>query len=374
MKFRTSLSTLLIVVVIVSLPSILTAQAPEKLNYQSIVRDNGGTPITNQNVSFRMSVLEDNINGTVVYSETQETTTNDFGYASFLIGTGQVVQGTFGAIDWGGHEYFLKTEIDINGGSNYTEMGTSQLVSVPYALYANEAATSRDGKTYLIFYGDITDNEAVQKIEQYSGPNTQVIRANKTTLSNLTLNNFQELETLKIMENPSLTSLSVPDIQFIMGDDDNFRIQANSVLSNVDLSALEYVQGRLRFSDNDILSNISLNSLNTVGVLEIYEPAVTSIDLPSLVACRNLFITSNPNLTTLNIPSIDFSQCVGTIRLKNNAFSSSTINDLLSRLVSANVTGLNIQLENQSPPAPPTGQGILDKQTLIDNGNTVTTD
>lgn len=374
MKFRTSLSILLIVVVIVSLPSILTAQAPQKLNYQSIVRDNGGTPITNQNVSFRMSVLEDNISGTIVFSETQQTTTNDFGSVSFLIGSGQVIQGTLGEIDWGSQEYFLKTEIDVNGGSNYTEMGTSQLVSVPYALHANEAATSRDGKTYLIFYGDITDNEAVQKIEQESGPNTQVIRANKTTLSNLTLNGIQELETLKIMENQLLTSLSVPDLQFIMGDDDNFRIQSNPVLSSVDLSALEYVQGRLRFSDNDILSNISLNSLNTVGVLEIYEPAVTSIDLPSLVACRNLFITSNPNLTTLTIPSIDFSQCVGTIRLKNNAFSSSTINDLLSRLVSANVTGLNIQLENQTPPAPPTGQGILDKQTLIDNGNTVTTD
>lgn len=331
--------------------------------------------MANQNVSFRMSILEGSTGGTVIYSETHQATTNDFGSVSFLIGTGQIVLGFMSDIDWGNNDHFLKTEVDVNGGINFVEMGTSQMVSVPYALYADKAKTSQDGKTFLTFYGDIVDNEAAQKIEEYSGPNTQVVRAiNTSQLSNLSLIGFEELEYLKILNNPALTSLSVPDLKFVMDEDDNTRIQQNDQLSSVDLSSLEFVQGRLRFSDNAVLTSISLDNLNTVSVLEIYEPMVTSVDLPNLVVCRNLYITSNPNLTTLNIPSIDFSECVGTIRLKNNAFGSSTINDLLSRLLAANVTGLNIQLENQNPPAPPTGQGLIDKQTLINNGNTVTTD
>lgn len=373
MKIRAAFLTPLIVVVIVSLPSILMAQAPEKMNYQSIVRDNGGTPITNQNVSFRISILEDNINGTVVFSETHQVTTNQFGYASLLIGTGQVVQGFFSDIDWASFDHFMKTEVDVNGGTNYADMGTSQLVSVPYALYANEAKTSRDGKTYLTFYGDITDNEAFQKIGLETGPNTQIVQANYTTqLSNLILNGINELEYVQIAFNTSLTTLEFPDLTTLSVIKET-NILNNGQLSNLDLSSLEFIQNRLKIASN-ALTNVNLNSLSEARVLEVTaEPIITDINMPNLVVCNTVFVYSNPNLTTLNIPSIDFTQC-NEIRLKGNAFSSSTINNLLNRLVTANVTGINIQLDDQNPPAPPTGQGLIDKQTLINNGNTVSTD
>jgi len=365
-----------IIAFLLIVPSFLLAQAPDKFNYQSIVRDNGGTPIINQNVSFRISILESNVTGTVIYSETHQITTNDFGAASFLIGTGQIVQGDFATIDWGSDSHFLKTELDVAGGTNYVEMGTAQLVSVPYALYANEAKTSKDGKSYLTFYGDITDNEAVQKTERESGPNTQIISSLYTTqLSNITSDSIQELFQLTLVGNSSLVTVDMEDLKFLIGGVGNFAtISNNTLLSNLNLSNLEFVANGLLISNN-ALSSIDLSNLGYAAGLRLQgETSLNSIDLSSLVSCRSLYVNYNPNLSTLIIPSVDFSQSVGELRLNDNAFDSSTINSFLAQLVAANTTGLTIWLQNQNPPAPPTGQGLVDKQNLIDNGNTVLTD
>jgi hypothetical protein len=126
----------------------------------------------NQNITFRMSILETSITGAAVYSETHQLTTNEFGSVNLHIGTGQVIQGNFSTIVWGNDSHFLKTELDATGGINFVEMGTSQLVSVPYAFYTNESKTSRNGKTTLGLYGNINDSEAEQIIESDVGPNT----------------------------------------------------------------------------------------------------------------------------------------------------------------------------------------------------------
>lgn len=115
------------------------SQVPEKFSYQAVVRDNSGNPVPNQTVSFRMSILEDNISGTAVYTESHTVPTNQFGVVSFEVGTGVVSQGSFSSIVWGDHQYFLQVELDITGGSAFTLMGTTQLMSVPYALYARQA-------------------------------------------------------------------------------------------------------------------------------------------------------------------------------------------------------------------------------------------
>jgi hypothetical protein len=120
-------------------------QAPNLINYQGVARDNSGNELVNQSISLQLSILEDNSNGTVVYSETHFTTTNDFGLFNTHIGNGTLTSGAFSNIDWGGHSHFLKVEMDASGGSNYTLLGTSQLVSVPYALYAAESGSSTPG-------------------------------------------------------------------------------------------------------------------------------------------------------------------------------------------------------------------------------------
>ncbi|MBN1186536.1 MAG: DUF1566 domain-containing protein [Bacteroidales bacterium] len=117
------------------------AQAPEGFNYSAIVRDNIGNPLFNQAVSFRFSIVRGNVTGTVVYSETHNTMTDALGQVSLIIGNGAIISGVFANIDWGGDAYFLKVELDKTGGNSYVEMGISQFLSVPYALYAKKAGS-----------------------------------------------------------------------------------------------------------------------------------------------------------------------------------------------------------------------------------------
>lgn len=119
------------------------AQAPEKMSYQAVIRDAGSNLITNQTIGMRISILQGSASGTVVYTETKTPTTNANGLVSIEIGGGT----GFSSIDWANDIYFIKTETDPNGGTNYTITGTSQLLSVPYALHAKTAENISGGIT-----------------------------------------------------------------------------------------------------------------------------------------------------------------------------------------------------------------------------------
>ena len=117
------------------------AQAPQGFNYQGVARSTTGEPLANQNISVKTSILSGSQIGPLVYSENHTATTNQFGLFTLTIGSGSAVTTTtFSAIDWSSVESkFLKVEIDPLGGSNYTLTGSTQLLSVPYALYAAKA-------------------------------------------------------------------------------------------------------------------------------------------------------------------------------------------------------------------------------------------
>jgi hypothetical protein len=118
-------------------------QSPEKISYQAVVRDATNTTVANQVVGMRISVLQTTANGTAVYVETQTPTTNANGLLSIYIGAGTVGSGVFSVIDWSSGPYFIKIEIDLSGNNtNYTITGTTQLVSVPFALYAKTSGSS----------------------------------------------------------------------------------------------------------------------------------------------------------------------------------------------------------------------------------------
>ncbi len=112
---------------------------PQGFKYQTVVRDSEGEIVANQNVSFQMKIRQGSAAGTEVYAETHTAATNQFGLANLVIGQGTVVSGDFATIDWGADDYFLEISFDINGGTNYLLAGTSQLMAVPYALYAKES-------------------------------------------------------------------------------------------------------------------------------------------------------------------------------------------------------------------------------------------
>ncbi|MDG1659099.1 MAG: hypothetical protein P8H56_10995 [Crocinitomicaceae bacterium] len=114
-------------------------QAPEGFKYQAVVRDAGNTILNNQLVGMRMTIQQGSIGGTTVYQETFAPTTNAYGLVNLEIGSGTVVSGDFTIIDWANGPYFIETAVDVTGGISYIVMGTSQLMSVPYALHANTA-------------------------------------------------------------------------------------------------------------------------------------------------------------------------------------------------------------------------------------------
>ncbi len=125
------------------------AQAPNKMSYQAVIRNSNNTVVSNHAVGMRISILQGTATGSSVYTETQSPTTNANGLIAIEIGTGNIVSGSFANIDWANGPYFVKTETDPNGGSNYTLTGTSQLLSVPYALYAKTAGNALPtGGTY----------------------------------------------------------------------------------------------------------------------------------------------------------------------------------------------------------------------------------
>jgi uncharacterized protein (TIGR02145 family) len=120
---------------------ITFAQAPQGFNYQATVRNSSGSLIVNQNVNFKFNIMLNSATSLPVFSETHMVPTDDLGQVNLVIGQGTATTGTFSTINWGTGNYYLG--IELNTGSGYVAMGTTQLLSVPYALYANSSGNTQ---------------------------------------------------------------------------------------------------------------------------------------------------------------------------------------------------------------------------------------
>ena len=139
------------------------SQSPSNFTYQSVVRDGSGKLLSNKEISFRISVLKNSESGQVVFEEEHSVTTNINGLATLIVGKGSG-NDDLGDIDWGDGSYFLKVEIDPEGGFNFIAEDTTQLLSVPYALYSSSSGSSLTitGQDYL----SINNNElTVNKVD-----------------------------------------------------------------------------------------------------------------------------------------------------------------------------------------------------------------
>jgi hypothetical protein len=121
------------------------AQSPQKFSYQTVVRNSGGQLLADQAIAVKISILQGSENGIIVYAERHTPITNANGLASLQIGGGVVLSGNMATINWAQGPYFISTETDPNGGTSYTIASTQQLLSVPYALYAETAGNSTPG-------------------------------------------------------------------------------------------------------------------------------------------------------------------------------------------------------------------------------------
>ena len=148
--------SLSLIVFFISLIVSIMAQPPQRMTYQAIIRNSNNELVANQQIGIRVSILQDNINGGAVFMEKHTVTTNAYGLATIQIGTGTpLLVNTLAGIEWGKHNFFVKTEVDITGGTNYTIVGTQQLLTVPYSFYS-ESAHKVDTALYAAAAGSAT--------------------------------------------------------------------------------------------------------------------------------------------------------------------------------------------------------------------------
>ncbi|MBI4646237.1 MAG: fibrobacter succinogenes major paralogous domain-containing protein [Bacteroidia bacterium] len=159
------LTTGLTIVIVLS----ALAQAPNGFKYQAVIRNEQGSVIVAQNVSIRISILKDSISNPCIYSETHNVTTNAFGLVNLEIGSGTVQTGVFALINWASGTYFAKIELDETGGSSYSEMGTSQFLSVPYALFANNVRLNKNNEDFELYITDAGNLIAINIINDPLG-------------------------------------------------------------------------------------------------------------------------------------------------------------------------------------------------------------
>jgi uncharacterized protein (TIGR02145 family) len=133
---------ILLIISTVLFYGILTAQTPQAFKYQAVARNINGNLIQNQQVAFRIDILQGGPSGNLVYRERHTTSTNDYGLANLQIGNGTVLIGNFTAIDWSAGQMFMNILFDPNDGYSFINMGTIELLSVPYALYADSSGSS----------------------------------------------------------------------------------------------------------------------------------------------------------------------------------------------------------------------------------------
>lgn len=162
MKKIITISMSLLLAVSFMLPQQISAQSPEKMSYQAVVRDGSDNLVTSSSVGMQISILQGSSNGTQVYVETHTPTSNTNGLVSIEIGTGVVLSGDFSSIEWGDDTYFIQSEIDPDGGTNYTITGVSQLLSVPYSLYAKTAENVINDEV------DDADNDPTNELQEWS--------------------------------------------------------------------------------------------------------------------------------------------------------------------------------------------------------------
>lgn len=216
------------------------AQMPQSFKYQAVVRDAAGILSVNKIISVRTSVLAGSATGSSVYTETQTLSTNEYGVVALNIGAGTLVSGNFSTINWGAATYFVKTELDINGGSTYVFMGTSQILSVPYALYAEKTGSSlSDNDTSAT--NELQTLSIAGKNLNISNGNTVVLPQDSLSIAGYTLG----------ITNGNTVNLPAPQTISIVGDSLHIS-NANAVYlsGSVDLDA----------SPTNELQNLTLNN------------------------------------------------------------------------------------------------------------------
>ena len=285
------------------------AQSPEKVNYQAVARNSNGVPLPNQSISVRASILDGSSTGTPVYQETHSISTNGLGLFNIPIGGGANISGNFNNIAWGNGDKYIQIEIDLTGGTTYVLMGTSQMLSVPYALYSSKSGTSLNDN-------DTSSTNEIQTIS-INGGSVSLSGANAISLPDSSSSN--ELQTL----NRNNGTITISDGNSIILPDSS---------STNELQTLSRTNGTINISDGNSINLPDSSSTNEFQTLSRTNGTVSisdgnSINLPdssSTNEFQNLSRT-NGTISISNGNNISLPDSSATNELQNLSFSNDTL-------------------------------------------------
>ena len=240
--------TILLTILILAYYSSLWAQTPEGMSYQAVARTNTGVLLQNQTFDVRINILSGSMQGLTEYTEEHTVTTNDYGVFTLQIGSGTVFLGDISMIDWGADSYFLNTEIDLGGGGNFVDLGTTQLLSVPYALYAKTAENTDDA--------DADPTNELQNLIK-SGSQINIAGGNSVTLNDDDAGN----EIQSISKAGNNISLSLSGGSVTLNDDDAINELQTLTRSN-DTVRLSNSGGSFVLLDDDPVNELQNLSRN----------------------------------------------------------------------------------------------------------------
>lgn len=281
-----------ILICITTLTSL--AQVPEKFNYQAVIRDNLGDPIINQSISVRITIKNNSASGSTLYRESHTVTSSNIGLVNLLIGDGDSDHGDFTDIDWGTSPKYLM--IEINVGSDYSNSGTFQLLSVPYALYANEVANRDDADADPT--NEIQDLELSGTELSITGGSTidlGLIRDGVDDDDNDPLNEIQDLNldgnVLTITNHPSPSPIDLSAYTGTNTDEQELSILGDTLyISNGNEVVLPYDSSKWVINGNTMYyngGNVGIGSSTPVSNLEVKGTAITSNALFQVINSNN---------------------------------------------------------------------------------------
>lgn len=309
------------------LATLLSAQVPQAFSYQTIAFNASGAPIANGNVALKISILENSATGTVLYTETHNKTTNSKGLVNLNIGQGTATTGTFGGINWGTNTKFVKVEMDPAGGSNYTNVGVNQLMSMPYSQVSKTVVTGAGQGIILTSPNGTAYTLGVSDSGTLSLPTTS--SSSSATPTNLYMygsHNSFNATTAELLRNSSSSKIGYryfaanSQIKFITAlnsSAQNYGTSGQSTLevngSNINLSSNGFY--KIAIVDNGVSANIKID--NFVPKLLFNSPSLntsTKYNPTTNTFSINIMSASTGNFTgfRVNLPSVQsFEETLG---------------------------------------------------------------
>ncbi|MEO6690755.1 MAG: hypothetical protein ABIO44_00305 [Saprospiraceae bacterium] len=330
------------------------AQVPQGFSFQGIANEALGKPASDKDIKVEIKLLQGSGTGTILYKEVHQAHTNSNGLYSLGIGMGVPTFKLFSEVEWKNSPIFISVSLDINNGNNFILAGVTQLLSVPYALFAEKSNIS-NCHSHFIISGNVSEQEVAQKIKNQLGQCTEFIWIlNTSKITSLDLRGIDHLIELRIENNSALKEVLLPDLKDI---DLDISILANPLLNSLNFSNLTSVHGSFT------MTNCGIQALDLPLLEKIYNNLIVnendqlaSFTVPKLLEAGSIFLLSNRMIEEFNFPELI--QVFNEFQISTNNLLSSCLlnrlkevgklivhhNDTLNRLSLTQIDQVSVEL------------------------------